>query len=187
MREVHPQVWMSVEDYLATEQDLPVRHDYLDGALFAVEPPDRTHVGLVANLSTLLAGILGISRCRVLPPPVRVRAETANGFYYPDLVIACSTDSPVDSHRICRQPRLIIEVMSGASRLLDQREKRLAYQRIPSVREILLVDAEQRRLELFRRQDSRWSIDTVTKEGELLLPSLGVTLTLEAIYSGNEW
>lgn len=182
MREVHPQPWLSVEDYLGAEQDAVAPHDYVEGALFPVEQPEPVHDRLVASLRTLLTATLGVSRCRVMPPGVRVRIENINAFYHPDLVVTCTTDPAQALRHIIRQPRLIIEVMSMASRLLDQREKRLNYQRIPSVREILLIDAVRPRMELYRRQEDRWTIETISGEGEVLLPSLGVTLTLDAIY-----
>lgn len=74
--------------------------------------------------------------------------------------------------------------MSSSPGKTNSRKKRADYALIPSVQYILLVDVEERRVELDRREGEDWIRETLTDEGELDLPRLDVTLDMDDIYAG---
>jgi Uma2 family endonuclease len=76
---------------------------------------------------------------------------------------------------------LIVEVLSDSTEAVDRREKRANYQKIPSLREIVLVAQDDRRVEIYRRDGAHWAADIVT-EGDVALTSLDLTLPLAALY-----
>ncbi|MBF0255956.1 MAG: Uma2 family endonuclease, partial [Gammaproteobacteria bacterium] len=80
----------------------------------------------------------------------------------------------------CTRPCLIVEVLSESTERIDRREKFLSYQRIPSLREYLLIAQDQRRLEIFRRSQD-WQREVHT-QGSLHLECLEEDLSLDAVY-----
>lgn len=77
---------------------------------------------------------------------------------------------------------LIVEVLSPSTERTDQREKRLNYQTVPAVREILLVAQDRRWIELYRRDRDGWSVEQISDEGTFDLASVGLTLSLDDLY-----
>lgn len=74
--------------------------------------------------------------------------------------------------------------MSSSPGKTNSRKRGAGYALIPSVQYILLVDVEERRVELDRREEEDWIRETLTDKGELDLPRLDVTLDMDDIYAG---
>jgi Uma2 family endonuclease len=55
------------------------------------------------------------------------------------------------------------------------------YRAIPSVREILLVSSQERRVELWRREGGRWVVEDLTGEAEMRLEAIGAAIPLAAV------
>ena len=82
-------------------------------------------------------------------------------------------------------PSLLVEVMSPSTASVDRREKLLAYQGIPELRDYLIVSAEERYLERYRRDpEEGWWYHEYRRDGTVKLPYLGLNLTLDDIYEG---
>jgi Uma2 family endonuclease len=99
-------------------------------------------------------------------------------FYYPDLVLFSDPEDREDY--FVRRPCLIIEVLSEATERIDRREKMLAYQTIPSLKECLLVAQGEPHVEAYRRRND-WRPEVVA-EGEVSLECLDVLLPVDGIY-----
>ena len=56
---------------------------------------------------------------------------------------------------------------------------------IPSVREILLVSSEERRVQHWRRDSERWVVEDRIGDAELRLEVVGAPIPLGAIYEGS--
>jgi Uma2 family endonuclease len=78
---------------------------------------------------------------------------------------------------------LIIEVTSPSTAVIDRREKMLAYQKIASLREYVLISQDEIKVEIYRReQGGRWWEQTLEREGELQLESVGLKIDLNDVY-----
>jgi Uma2 family endonuclease len=99
-------------------------------------------------------------------------------FYYPGLVLSSDPEDREDY--FVRRPCLIIEVLSEATERIDRREKMLAYQTIPSLKECLLVAQGEPHVEAYRRRND-WRPEVVA-EGEVSLECLDVLLPVDGIY-----
>ena len=99
-------------------------------------------------------------------------------FYYPDILLPCN---PVDRDVYFRStPCLIVEVLSESTERIDGREKMLAYQTLPSLKEYLLVAQEARRVEIYRRANE-WQAEYVGA-GEFRLDCLDVSVRIDDVY-----
>lgn len=173
--------WISPQDYLAAERLSEVRHEYVDGEVFAMVGASRRHADIVANIGLAIRAAARRRGCDAYLNDVKVRVEAANAFYYPDVVATCAPGD--DDPYVVHSPALIVEVLSESTEAVDRREKRVNYQKIPSLREIVLVAQLERRVEIYRRQPDGWTAETVTG-GDLLLESVDTVISLDDLYAG---
>ncbi len=85
-------------------------------------------------------------------------------------------------------PRLVVEVLSGSTAACDRSIEFVAYRKLADLRECLLVDVDQRRLELHRREAGHWILLESEGDGPALrLESVDMTLSpAEAFEDLNE-
>ncbi|MBA3993655.1 MAG: hypothetical protein C0469_09015 [Cyanobacteria bacterium DS2.3.42] len=81
------EMYVSVEEYLASEERSMLRHEYVDGRLFAMADSTLKHNILSGNLFSLLHAKAKNGQCRVFIHAVKVRVEATNSFYYPDVMV----------------------------------------------------------------------------------------------------
>lgn len=62
----------------------------------------------------------------------------------------------------CSGPCLLVEVFSESTARIDRRQKRLAYQRIPSLREYPLIEQDTRAVEIHRSSQG-WGAEYLTR------------------------
>lgn len=172
----------TVAEYLALENDGELRHEYLDGELFAMVGASRAHNRWATNVTIALGNHLQDTPCRVTQSDMKVWIEAANCFYYPDLMVCCEPveDEPDDYYET--RPRLIVEIQSPSSAQRDASEKRLNYQTLASLQEYLLLAQDQPAAVLYRRQDAEWLRIELAAEDELELASLDFRHPLQALY-----
>ncbi|MBK1653987.1 Uma2 family endonuclease [Allochromatium vinosum] len=171
---------LSVEDYLASEDGADIRHEYIDGELYAMSGASRQHVIITLNMVAHLRPLLRGTPCQLFANDLKLRLKIAEQdiFYYPDLILACDPDDRETYY--CPRPCLLIEVLSDSTARIDRREKLLAYQTLPSLMEYLLVDQHQRRVDVYRRAQG-WALDVLT-EGAVRLDYLDIEVPLDVIY-----
>jgi hypothetical protein len=124
--------WITPQDYLAAERTAEVRHEYVDGEIFAMVGASRRHATIVGNLFVALRQAARARGCQAYANDVKVRVEAANAFYYPDLVATCAGGD--DDSYVVKDPVLVVEVLSDSTEAIDRREKRTNYQKIRSLR-----------------------------------------------------
>lgn len=176
--------FVSVEDYLAGEEGSDVRHEYLDGLVYAMAGGTSDHHQIALNFAFAARSHVRGKPCRVFVFDFKVRAGTPESvvFYYPDAMVGCD---PRDTHKLyLRFPSIILEVSSDSTERLDRGEKRTAYQTIETLQEYLVVAQDRLEATLFRRAN-KWQPEVFTRlEDSVALNSIGLSLSLAAIYEG---
>ena len=172
--------FVSIEDYLAGEERGDVRHEYLDGQVYAMTGASDRH-GLIVNaIAFALTPAARRKGCQLFTSDMKLRLEIAGKtlFYYPDLLLTCN---PADRETYYRQsPCLLVEVLSESTARIDRREKLLGYQTLPSLETYLLVEQGTRLVELYRRSNG-WRVEDF-EQGDIPLDCLDTVLPLEEIY-----
>ena len=170
-------------DYLAGEQNSPIRHEYLGGQIFAMSGGSEEHNRISGNIyASLLAHLRG-SGCKtfIADMKVRIAKNSADIFYYPDVMVTCDSQDTEKYYKT--NPCLIFEVLSPSTQDLDKREKRLNYQSLGSLQEYVLVSQSEIKVEVYRPDRSgNWSRQTLGNGERLELQSVGLTLTMADIY-----
>ena len=172
---------ISEAEYLAGEQHSELRHEYIDGQVYAMTGASRTH-GLIVNaLAVAMTPAARRKGCQLFTSDMKLRLEIGGKtcFYYPDLLLSCDPQDREPYFR--RSPCPIVEVLSESTARIDRREKLLAYQSLPSLQAYLLVEQEARRVELYRRATD-WRVE-YHDAGEIWLDCLELALPLAEVYA----
>ncbi len=174
------------DEYLLVEERSEIRHEFLDGQVWAMAGGSPDHAAIAGNVTTLLNMQLRERRCRVFSSDLRVRVLATGLGTYPDVTVVCGglEHDPDDraGHTIVN-PRVVIEVLSPSTEDYDRNEKLSHYQRIPSVDEIVLVAHDRRELEIVRRlPDGGWARELVSDGAIARLTSLDCELPVAEVY-----
>jgi Uma2 family endonuclease len=174
---------LSVEDYLAGELISPVKHEYLDGLVYAMAGARFGHNLIASNIIGALFSRLRGRPCRPLNSDsrIRIRSKNQTRFYYCDASVVCRPNEHDDTFQ--DEPVVIFEVLSQSARRVDEGEKKDAYLTIPSLRVYVLVEQTSVTITAFRRTDGDF-IPEVWEELDsvLPLPEVGAELPLSEVY-----
>lgn len=172
---------ISIEDYLKLEKTSPVKHEYVDGEIFAMAGTSDRHNRISVNITTAFDNHLRDSPCEPFASEIKVRVAR-NVFYYPDILVSCE-ENP-ESAYFRNEPILIVEITSPSTESTDRREKLLFYLQMPSVQEYMIVSQTQMAVEVHRRQpDGRWITYYFNESDEIVeLTSINLALPLTEIY-----
>jgi Uma2 family endonuclease len=175
--------FLTIDKYLELEQTSEIRHEYVDGEVFAMAGASEEHNLIVTNLIALLRPHLRGTPCRTFASDmkVKVKVQKADIFYYPDVLVTCD---PNDNEKYFKtSPKLIVEVLSNSTKTIDKREKRLNYQNIKSLQEYVLIYQDEIKVEVYRKDNQgNWLMQILGKDDELHLDSIDLTLTMAEVY-----
>ncbi|MFP5269429.1 Uma2 family endonuclease [Coleofasciculus sp.] len=177
----HP--YLTPDQYLTLEEQSPIKHEYIDGQIYAMAGASDPHVTIAGNLFALLRSHVRGSGCRVYISDMKARIESLNRFYYPDVMVTCDPrDQETSTYK--RFPTLIVEVLSDSTEAFDRGDKFADYQELESLREYVLINTKRQRVDCFRRNDKgQWVLHFYTPiQKEFILESIDFTGTLVAIY-----
>ncbi|MDE2398033.1 MAG: Uma2 family endonuclease [Burkholderiales bacterium] len=174
---------LTLQAYLAWENEQPEKHEFHRGEVFAMVGARRIHGRVVANLARALGNGLAGSPCQVFVESMKVQIAE-DTVLYPDLFVTCD---PADlaTELIFRAPRLVVEVLSPGTQAYDRSAKFALYRRIPALQEYLLVDPETRRVESFRRgADDLWVLHDMSDGDAVEAASIGARMSLADVFAG---
>ncbi|PIG91892.1 Uma2 family endonuclease [Gloeocapsopsis sp. IPPAS B-1203] len=177
------QSYLTADEYLNLEARSDTKHEYIDGQVYAMARASDAHVTIALNLATLLRTHVRGSGCRVYIADMKVRIESLNRFYYPDVMVTCD---PRDLERSTykRFPNLIVEVLSDSTEAGDRGDKFVDYQELETLREYVLINTKRQRVECFRRNEQGlWVLQFYTpQQTSFRLDNIDFKATLAALY-----
>ncbi|AMA09121.1 MULTISPECIES: Uma2 family endonuclease [unclassified Picosynechococcus] len=174
---------LTPEEYLALEQTSEIKHEYIDGEIYAMAGGTGNHNLISSNLLILLKNGLRAAGCRTYISDMKVNVGDRRRFFYPDLVVTCDQrDEPQLSY--IQFPTVIVEVLSPSTESFDRGRKFEFYREIPSLQEYLLINVDQYLVECFRRQKADiWLLQTYKGlEAIAHIEALNLNAPLQEIY-----
>lgn len=166
---------MSTDDYLANELKSDVKHEYIDGQVYAMAGAHSNHNRLTATLVRKIGNHLDGTHCQPYASDMKVKVGTK--FFYPDVLVDCSN---INGY-FTENPKLIIEVLSKSTRRTDKTIKLMAYTQIPSLEEYVLIDQDMVEIEVLQRNEG-WIPKSYYLGDNVTFDSIGLTLSVEVIY-----
>lgn len=179
-----PKQLYTPEEYLERERRAEHKSEYFAGEIVAMAGAKRKHNLIAVNITASLYAQLSEAPCEVYSNDMKVQADKAKQFSYPDVVVVCGEPQfRDDQDDVLQNPTVIVEVLSPSTEAYDRGEKFLRYRQLESLQEYLLVTQNERRVERFTKQgDGSWRM-TEASDGEIVLDCIGCTLVFDNIYN----
>lgn len=169
-------------DYLAVEHDSPVKHEYLDGEIFAMAGGTPEHAALAAQVIGLLQARLPAG-CRVFSSDLKVRIEATGLTTYPDLSVVCGAVERASSDaNAVTNPTLLVEVTSPSTEEYDRGGKLSHYQRLPSLRALLVISHRSHEVTVFTREGALWTRSDLGPSERIQLQDPKVAFSVDELY-----
>ncbi len=177
----HP---ISPEEYLEHERHSPIKHEYLEGDVYAMAGTSTDHNIISGNLYIFLRNTLKNSPCRTYFADIKVRIDEGKRFFYPDVVVNCD---PTNNRNLVYvdTPTVVVEVLSESTESFDRGKKFQCYRTIPTLQDYILVSSQEYVVEIFHRiEDDRWILETYQGlEAIARIESLNLNIPLGEIYA----
>lgn len=179
-------IYISPQEYLEGEKVSPIKHEYIRGEVYAMPGGSDAHVTISLNLATLLRNHVRGTGCRAYTSDMKVRIETANCFYYPDVMVTCDErDRTPDDFK--RYPRLVVEVLSPSTEAFNRGGKFADYRTIETLQEYVLISQAQVNVECFRRNnEGRWVLYVYGAGEDVFLESINFSTPIDVLYEDVE-
>lgn len=169
-------------EFLAWEQEQDQKHEFYRGEAFAMGGARQAHVTTAGNCFALLKAHLRGRPCRAFIADMALEVDAVDALFYPDVFVSCHPEDLAAERRL-HHPTAIIEVLSDSTAAFDRGLKFAAYRRLASLREYVLIDPEQRSIEIFRRTETDdWLLDVHASERGLVLASLDFEAPTESVF-----
>jgi len=178
-------VVMTEAEYLAFERASELKHEFIQGEVFAMTGASEAHNLISVNLITTLKTQLRGRPCKIYPGDMRLKVEASGLYTYPDISVVCGEAQFVDEEfDTLTNPTLLIEVLSPSTEGYDRGKKFQEYRKLASLREYLLVSQDSARIERFLLQETDlWELtDAIGLDAVIELPSIDCTLALAEVY-----
>ncbi len=169
--------WISEEAYLQGELLSETKHEYIDGAVYAMAGASKNHQRITVNVLSELLTQLKNTPCEPFSSDIKVKVGTK--FFYPDVMVVCKDDSGNDYYT--ENPVIIVEVLSKFTRRMDETAKKFAYQTLPSLKEYVLIEQDFVDVEVCRRSEG-WISHHYFMGDSVTFESVGLTLSVSDIY-----
>jgi Uma2 family endonuclease len=177
------------EEYLELERAAEQKHEFIDGEILAMAGASREHNLIGVNVSGELRSRLRGKGCEIYANDMRVRMRK-NRYGYPDLVVVC--DKPQfddDEFDVLLNPLIVVEILSKSTRFRDKTEKLITYQKMESLRECLLIEQDEPRIEHYiKKTPNQWLLFIYENLDETIsLKSVNCKLPVAEIYAQIEF
>ncbi len=171
-------------EYLALDEASNVKLEFYAGDIYAMAGGTPEHAALCLQVGSSLNVQLEGRPCRVYGSDLRVRVRATGLAAYPDISVVCGTlERDPEGRDTVLNPTLVVEVLSPSTADYDRGEKREHYQQIPSLREVVFVAHDQRRVEVYRRGPNGWSRDQAGPVESVVLDSISCRLDVDTLYA----
>jgi Uma2 family endonuclease len=174
------------DEYLALESSSDVKHEWINGLIYAMSRGTPEHGRLTA---AMVRALPQTSECRVYSSDTLLFIERAQHSTYADASIVCGailTRGAKDKNGISlgeaiTNPAVVVEVLSKSTEQRDRNERFALFQQLDSLEEYVLVSQDERRIEVRRRDGRNWSTET-RLAGETIR-IYGLEIAVDAIYA----
>ena len=182
MADTARRVHYTYEQYAALEDESSIRHEYLDGEIYAMAGGSPDHAALAATVIAWLRPQLPPA-CRVFTSDLRIRIPATGLSTYPDGAVVCGPSTRAADDRLAvTNPVLLVEVTSPSTEEYDRGEKLRHYTHLPSVREVLIVSHREPHLVVHRREENHWTTDEARRDEGVRLEAIAAKLAVDDVY-----
>ena len=169
---------ISEDDYLEGELLSDIRHEYINGEVYAMVGAHKYHNQIVMTISNIFYNHLLGKPCQAYASDRKVKIDKK--YFYPDVMVDCSNE---ETDYFVEKPSIIVEVLSKSTRQRDKTDKRLAYFQIPTLKEYVMIEQDFVEIEFWSRDENNYWQQSVYYLGDdIHFQSIDLTVSVEDIY-----
>lgn len=171
-----PQSKLTSADFLAWEATQDERHIFFEGEVFAMAGGTAEHNAAAGAVYVTFKLHLKGSPCKTFIGDMRLFVAAADAYFYPDVVVSCSpADTQDPKLTVLTEACLVVEVLSESTAGFDRGKKFAAYRQLPTLAEYVLIDPDQKSVEVFRKNaQGVWELHpSDVSTPTVTLPSIG--------------
>lgn len=185
----------TLSEYLEAEDAAAIRHEFHNGKVVEMDGGTLSHNAIKLRLAGTLDQYVASQDLphMVLNSDTKVRIESANRFFYPDVTVSdgtpvyYTTPEGLIRRDIITNPLVVVEVLSEETRDYDKGEKFERYCAVPGFQEYILIEPDivwAKSLFLQDPAEHLWKHEILTdKDAALVIRSLGLEIPLSALYA----
>ncbi len=174
----------SYAEYLAIEAGANAKHEWIDGAVYAMAGGTLAHNQLCAQVIVELARLIGSRPCRVFTSDQRARPADQRFATYPDVTVVCG--EPVvhgEDRNAVVNPVVLVEVLSDSTEAWDRSGKFRRYRSIETLKHYVLVSQHERSIEVYSRNaDGDWVLREAMDGESAQLSALEGAIDVDRVY-----
>jgi Uma2 family endonuclease len=172
-------------EYLAHEAASNVKHEYLEGEIYAMAGGSPEHAELAVAIGSALRAQLQGKPCRVFSSDLRIRVVETGLATYPDVSVVCGPlERDPESRETVLNPCVLVEVLSDGTERYDRGEKFEHYKRIPTLQTYVLVSQRAPLVEMWQLNGDSWTQQLAGSGERLILQSIQCLLDVADLYRG---
>jgi Uma2 family endonuclease len=176
---------ITVDEFLNWDGDPNRRYELVAGVIVAMTPPHPAHGAIVTKTGAALTNGLK-APCQAISEAGIRFSWRSDAYYQADLAVTCTPLTKGDW--AVPNPIVIVEVFSPSTMAHDKAVKLIDYRHIPSVKAILFIASEEKRVELWRRGTDLWTVVELEAGGIIPLSDvIGFDIPVEALYDGLDF
>ena len=182
----------TIEQYFVFEETALEKHEFVNGKIIPTPGGTVSHNIIALNIGTALKYTLRKQPKKyfVMGSDMKISIPQKKQIPYPDAVVVCEKIETIEGRKdTIVNPLLIIEVLSDSTREFDKRGKFDLYQRIPSLKEYILIEQDYPEVSTFFREEKNlWRThETTDLNTKFKLRSLNIEIDMEDVYDGIEF
>ncbi len=178
MSAVIQELALSEENYLKQELKSQVKHEYVAGQMYAMAGASENHDRISGTIYRKFGNYLENSTCEPFTSDMKLKTPTGN-FRYPDCMVVCEQDDENQYYKT--KPVILVEVISRATRKIDERDKLIEYLNIPTLQEYVLIEQDFVDVTVLSRSEN-WLVKHYFLGDVITFTSIGLTLPVVEIY-----
>lgn len=176
---------ITVEEYLAQEKISKEKNEFIEGEIIKMAGASANHNRLAVNFSRLLPLEINKQSYEIFVSDMKLLPPDGENYFYPDvMVIKGEPRFTNEKQTAVTNPCLIAEILSHSTEGFDKNQKFAFYRTIPELKEYILIDQENYRVELYRKVGKhQWLLtELISQEDVLTLESVDVEISLADLY-----
>jgi len=159
--------------------------DLAGGKLIPKDASNRWHNLIASNVAIALGSRLKGSKCDIYINGMRVKLQN-NLSCYPDVVVVSGEPVFADQNSdVLLNPTAVLEIVSAATNPLNKTAKLESYLSMDSVKECLMLKADEMRVEHYAKQNAKqWTYRIYNEKDDVItLDSVNCKISLSEVYS----
>ncbi len=175
----------SIKTFPAAERRDVVKTELLDGKVMTKPAANRWHNLISTNFAVAIGSRIHRSTCEMYSNDMKVQIGK-DSICFPDLIVV--NGEPLfsdDSSEMLNNPTVVVEIFSSLLKSSDRQTKLEGFLAIPKIKECLLVNENEMRIEHYARQNAKQWIYRIYNERDdvITLESINCKLSVAEVYA----